>query len=114
MARKRHSTVIPIGGYVGAREFNNAGVRISLATSAAASAAIDAYLVDLVADVACFITIGPLATVPPAVVDAGYYLSPNVPYRMPIEAGDIVTGIVASGTGNLWVHPVKGDIDSEV
>jgi len=111
MGHRNHKAVIPVGGYAGCRDFPNAGERLSLTANTATSNELSVLLIDIVADVACFITISP-NDIP--VVDTAYPILAGVPYRMPVTVGDRLRALTSGATGNLWIHPVKGDIDSEV
>lgn len=91
------------------------GQKLALTTSSAQSTAIGAQpdergsnnkekgWIDIVTDSDCFIAIG---ANPTAVVDTSYKLLANAAYRFPITLGNKVAGIMASGTGNIWIHPV--------
>jgi len=113
-SHKNHKGVIPIGGYAGPRSFPNAGIRVTTtsASGATTTGAIDAVLVDVLVDQFAFITIGNPAV--DAGANTGYPLAAGIPYRMPITRNDEIKVRAASTGGNMWVHPVKGDIDDAV
>jgi hypothetical protein len=80
------------------------GAKLAVTTSSGQTAAIDdAVSVDISCDAVCFILIG---TNPTAIADTSYALMANVTYRLGINKGDKIAGITASGTANLWYHPV--------
>lgn len=93
--------------YWGPRDFQEGGTggaKLALTTTSAQSAAIAADYIDVIADVSAFIKIG---TNPTAVVDTSYYIASGLTYRFPIKAGDKLAGVLGTGAGNLWYHPIS-------
>lgn len=116
MGKKQHKTVAPVGGYAGCRAFPNGSLVLPVSTGAVqTSAAIDADLIDIVTTQTTFVTIGVPASVPDPAAATGYIVLAGIPYRMPIEKGDVVKAKGSDATpSDFYIHPVKGDLDDEV
>ena len=81
-----------------------AGEKVALSNVTASSAAITGTFIDVSCDVDCYVVI---AAAPTAVAATSYKIISYTTYRFPITSGNKIAGILASGTGNLWVHPVQ-------
>ena len=91
-----------IGGVVSITNLSGEVVALST-TSAQSGAFTDAGVLDISSSAECFIAIG---TDPTATTTTGYRLLSNATYRMSIDVGQKVAGIVASGTASLYLHRV--------